>query len=46
MEDEILTIFINPIETLVCSNLVLDLKVNYPDKKLVFYGIAGPGLDP
>lgn len=39
MEEEELNVFIHPVQTLISSSLILDLKVNYPLKKLVFYGV-------
>ena len=35
---DIIKIFINPIDTLLSSNLILDFKMNFPNKKVVFYG--------
>jgi hypothetical protein len=38
MEVEDLNIFIHPIHSLVTSTLIMDLRVNYPNRKLIFYG--------
>lgn len=40
MEGEVMRIFIHPVNTLVNSNLILDMRVNYPSKRLIFYGIV------
>lgn len=45
MEEEDLNIFIHPIDTLICSSLILDLRVNYPNRKLIFYGSVESNTD-
>jgi hypothetical protein len=44
--EEDLHVFIHPINTLITSNLILDLRVNYPSWKLIFYGLVDSTIDP